>query len=192
LVDLSKIDFDRLRAQFSSDRPRTQTQRLRRAVEARIATMVAANPTRRDLVERLEELVARYNAGSVETERLFEDLLGLLRDLTEEDRRAVRESLTEEELAIFDILTKPDLELSDTERDLVKTIARDLLGRVKHECEAIDWERNPHARAAVRTTIQSILDGLPQQRYGDPVWADKVERTYLWIRQRYSSSGATL
>ncbi|MEQ1618888.1 MAG: type I restriction endonuclease subunit R, partial [Terricaulis sp.] len=135
LIDLSKIDFDRLRARFNQGPPRTQARQLRRAVENRIAAMVRANPTRRDLVQRLEELVARYNSGSIEAERLFEDLLTLLRDLSEEDQRSVRENLSEEELAIFDILTKPDLELTDPERDLVKRIARDLLGSVKHECE---------------------------------------------------------
>ena len=69
--------------------------------------------------------MACHNSGSIETERLFEDLLSLLRDLSDEERRAVRENLTEEELAIFDILTKPDLDLSDDERDQVKRIARD-------------------------------------------------------------------
>jgi type I restriction enzyme R subunit len=191
LIDLSGIDFDRLRTQFAAGRPRTQTQQLRRAVNARIAALVAANPTRRDLADRFEELVARYNSGSIETERLFEDLLGLLRDLSEEERRAVRENLTEEELAIFDILTKPDLELSDNERDQVKRIARDLLGRVKHECEAIDWERKPETRAAVHSAIRSILDNLPHPRYDHALWDDKVSRTYLWIRQRYGASGAT-
>ena len=188
LIDLSSIDFGRLRAQFAKGQPRTQTQQLRRAVNARIAALVAANPTRRDLVDRFEELVARYNSGSIETERLFEDLLGLLRDLSEEERRAVRENLSEEELAIFDILTKPDLDLSDDERDQVKRIARDLLGRVKHECEAIDWERKPETRAAVHSAIRSILDSLPQARYDRAMWDDKVSRTYLWIRQRYSST----
>lgn len=81
LIDLSNIDFDRLRAQYAAGRPRCQTQQLRRAVNARVAALAAANPTRRDLVDRFEDLVARYNSGSIETERLFEDLLALLRDL---------------------------------------------------------------------------------------------------------------
>ncbi|MEQ1619403.1 MAG: hypothetical protein ABL883_13790, partial [Terricaulis sp.] len=64
--------------------------------------------------------------------------------------------------------------------------------RQKHECEALDWERNPQARASVRSAIRNILDGLPQRRFVDPLWSDKVERTYLWIRERYGSGAATL
>ncbi len=192
LIDLSRIDFDRLRAQFAAARPRTQTQQIRRAVEAHIARLVSANPTRRNLVERLEDLVARYNSGSVETGQLFEDLLALLRDLSEEDCRAVRENLSEEELAVFDILTKPDLALTDDERDTVKRIARELLDRVQHEIEAIDWQRNPHTRAAVQSAIRTILDELPRARYVDPLWADKVDHTYLWIRQLHGGEAAAL
>jgi hypothetical protein len=40
--------------------------------------------------------------------------------LTEEQTRHVRENLTEEELTIFDILTKPGPELSVQERDEVR------------------------------------------------------------------------
>ncbi len=68
---------------------------------------------------------------------------------------------------------------------MVKRMARELLGKVEHECEAIDWQRNPHARAAVHSAIRTILDELPRARYIDPLWAEKVDRTYLWIRQRY-------
>lgn len=170
---------------FSAGAPRTQTRALRCAVEQRIARMAGANPTRRDLVQRFQELVARYNSGSLDAEQMFEDLLAFLQDLSEEDRRATRENLSEEELAIFDILTKPDVDLNADERDLVKQIARDLLGKVKHECEAIDWERNPQALASVRSTIRNILDGLPSRRYGEPLWNEKVDRMYIWIRQRY-------
>lgn len=99
--------------------------------------------------------------------------------------------MSEEELAIFDILTKPDLELSNAERDEVKRIARDLLGRVKHEVAAIDWERSPQSRATVHSAIRAILDHLPQTRYDQSLWNDKVSRTYLWIRQRYGANAGT-
>ena len=39
----------------------------------------------------------------------FDQLVELAKELSEEDRRAVSENLTEEELAIFDILRKENL-----------------------------------------------------------------------------------
>ena len=50
--------------------------------------------------------------------------------LTEEQQRHVRENMTEEELVIFDILTRPAPELTTEERAEVKKVARELLARL--------------------------------------------------------------
>jgi type I restriction enzyme, R subunit len=41
----------------------------------------------------------------------------------EEDQRHIREELSEEELAVFDLLTKTDVELTDAERKQVNRLA---------------------------------------------------------------------
>ena len=48
-------------------------------------------------------------------------------DLNEEEKRGVSEQLSEEELALFDILTRPHLELSERDVKQVKKAVRDLL-----------------------------------------------------------------
>jgi type I restriction enzyme, R subunit len=58
LFDPSRFDIERLRAMFAAgNRPRTETQRLRRAVEGRLEAMAARNPTRRRLIERFTALI---------------------------------------------------------------------------------------------------------------------------------------
>ena len=52
-------------------------------------------------------MVDAYNEGSKNIEELFQELIEFIKKLNQEDQRAVREQLSEEELAIFDILTKP-------------------------------------------------------------------------------------
>ena len=47
-----------------------------------------------DLVERFEKLVADYNAGSMNTEAFFQELLAFKNALTEEEARAISEGLT--------------------------------------------------------------------------------------------------
>jgi type I restriction enzyme R subunit len=47
--------------------------------------------------------------------------------LTVEEQRAVAERLTEEELALFDILTKPESKLTKAEEAEVKKVCRVLL-----------------------------------------------------------------
>jgi hypothetical protein len=51
---------------------------------------VRLNPARMDLVERFEKLVADYNAGSINTETFFQELLKFTKTLFEEDARQSR------------------------------------------------------------------------------------------------------
>ena len=84
------------------------------------------------------------------------------RSLTVEDRRAVTEELTEEESAVFDLLTKPEIDLTVKERERVKKTACELLRILKGEKLILDWRKRRQARAGVQVTIEQILDeGLP-------------------------------
>ena len=84
------------------------------------------------------------------------------KSLTEEEQRAVAEELSEEELALFDLLTKPEINLTRKERNQVKKTARELLEVLKREKLILDWRKRQQARAQVRVTIETVLDeGLP-------------------------------
>jgi hypothetical protein len=64
----------------------------------------------------------------------------LLRTLDAEQRRAVKEGLTEDELALFDLLRKE--ELSKADREKVKLASRELLAAVRARLSELDqfWE----------------------------------------------------
>ena len=100
-------------------RKRAETDRLAALLKYRAIGAATRNPTRFDLVERIEQLIADYNAGSLNIDEYLRRLIDLSRTLTDEEQRSVTEGLTEEELAIFDLLTKPDPVLTDAERALV-------------------------------------------------------------------------
>ncbi|MDB5581020.1 MAG: putative type restriction enzyme hindVIIP protein [Bradyrhizobium sp.] len=189
LFDLSRIDFDKLREQFAKGEKRTRTQQLRTAIERKLEALAAQNPTRNSLVERFHQLIAEYNAGSLDVERLFEALMRFIRDLDEEEHRSVREGLTEEELAIFDILTKPEPELTAAETDIVKQIARNMLDTLKREKLVLDWRLKERAKAAVRNAIQQSLDSLPPP-YVDEIWHAKTAQTYEWVFDHYPGGEA--
>ena len=55
------------------------------------------------------------------------------KSLNEEERRTIAEELSEEELAVFDLLTKPEIDLTKSERKQVKKVARELLAVLKRE-----------------------------------------------------------
>jgi type I restriction enzyme R subunit len=182
-VDLSAIDFDKLAKLFSS-RPRTAAEQLRSEMEAKAQEMAERNPTRVHLVEKLEKLVEAYNLGTVQVEAFFEALKALAAEMDEEERRAARENLTEDELAIFDLLTKPEPKLTKTQELEVKRVARDLLEKLREQLGIADWRFKQQTRAAVQTTIRFTLNELPEQPYPEPVWNEKVDAVWAFIFAR--------
>jgi type I restriction enzyme, R subunit len=185
LFDLSSIDFDKLSDLFNQGSKKIATEVLRGKAERKARDLVSRNPTRSGLLERLQVLIDRYNTGSMDIEKLFEELMNFVRDLDEEERRHVREKLTEEELTIFDILTKPEPRLTKAQEVEVKKIARELLSKLKREKLILDWRTKEQAKAAVRETIREELDGLPEV-YERRIWEEKVERTYQFIFEHYA------
>ena len=127
LFDLGAVDWDGLEEAFKQGRPRTAAQRLRSLLSAQITALVRLNPMRVDLVERFEKLVADYNAGSMNVETFFQELLAFKKTLSEEEARALSEGLDEEQLAVFDLLMRPAPELSEAEKTQVKKVADELL-----------------------------------------------------------------
>lgn len=98
-----------------------------------------------------------------QVEIFFDKLVAFARSLDDEERRTVAEQLTEEELAIFDLLTCPNMRLTEKEREQVKMVARDLLETLKREKLVLDWRKRQQTRADVLLTVQKALDtGLPR------------------------------
>ncbi len=164
-LDLSAIDFEALAKRFATTtRKNIELAQLRAAVRTQLDTLVRANPTRADFLTTFEALIESYNAGSRNIDELFHDLLSLSRSLSDEEQRHVRERLTEEELTVFDLLTRPGPDLAPAERDEVKKVARHLLDRVHVAlAQNVNWRGKVQARAQVREAIASVLDeGLPR------------------------------
>lgn len=182
LVDLSRIDFEKLRERFDTGRKRTEAEKLRALLNEKLHAMVAQNRSRTDFLERFQRLIESYNAGSQNIESFFDELVKLAQSLTEEEQRAMREGLTEEELALFDILTKPEPTLTDKERAEVKKVCKALLELLKGEKLVLDWRNKPQARGEVRRTIEMILDqGLPQEPYAEAIYNAKCEAAYRYV-----------
>jgi type I restriction enzyme R subunit len=185
LIDLSQIDFDALAARFAG-RKRSETDRLAALLRDRAVGAARRNPTRFDLVERIEELIAEYNAGSLNIDEYLRRLIALSRDLSAEEQRAVVEDLSEAELAIFDLLTKPDPVLGDAERELVKTSAKELLAHL-HEKLVLDWRKKAATVASVRTEIRDVLDArLPVDPYPPELFDTKVQAIFDHVLTAYS------
>ena len=68
--------------------------------------LVDQNPLRIDFYERYQQIIDDYNQGKEyrSIKEIFDELVVLLGDLSEEEKRAERENLEEDELTVFDML----------------------------------------------------------------------------------------
>jgi type I restriction enzyme R subunit len=185
VMNLAKIDFEALRRRFQEAKHKnTELEVLKAAIRAQLDKLIRLNRTRADFAEKFEELIGSYNAGSRNIEDLFEQLLRFSRSLNEEQERHVRENLTEEELVIFDILTRPAPELSSDERTEVKKVARDLLERLK-QLLVLNWRQKSTARSQLKLAIEDVLDtGLPRA-YDKPLYAQKCSALFEHVYETY-------
>ncbi len=188
LVNLSEIDFAALQAKFAQGHKRTEAEKLKRLIEGRLAEMLKLNSTRIDLAERFQKLIDAYNAGSQNIKAFFAELKDFARALTAEQQRGVAEGLTEEELALFDILTKPELVLTKAEEAEVKKVCRELLATLKREKLVLDWREKQQAKAGVMQTLKLEMRRL-QAQYSKDIRSEKMARAYAHLYDHYYGAG---
>ncbi len=153
--------------------------------------MIQINPTRSDFREQVEALIASYNAGSRSVEEIYKQLLQLSVQLSHEQQRHIRENLSEEELAMFDILLQSAPDLNDSDRAKVKQSARELVERIKHLL-VLNWKQKAAAKAQLRLLIKDALDiGLPHA-YTPALYQQRCEAVFAHIEQAYPERDRTI
>ncbi len=185
VVDLSKIDFEALQKKFKEAKHKnTDLEVLKAAIRVQMEKMIRLNKARMDFQAKFEELIESYNAGSLNVEELFQELLVLSRALNDEQQRHVREQMTEEELVIFDILTRPAPPLSTEERAEVKKVASHLLERLK-DLLVLDWRKHQAKRARVAEAIKDQLDQDLPRAYSPEIYEQKCSAVFEHFYENY-------
>lgn len=191
-IDLSKIDFAALRKRFEDKKPsNTDVERLKAAVRAQLERMVRLNPTRADYLQKFQELIESYNSGSRNIDEIFKELLALSSILTAEQSRHVRENLSEEELTILDILTRPAPELTTEEREEVKKVAHHLLEKLK-KLLVLGWRQKISSRAKVQEAIKDVLDEELPRAYSKEIYEAKCSAIFEHVYQSYQGEGRSV
>ncbi|MCC6680492.1 MAG: type I restriction endonuclease subunit R [Phycisphaeraceae bacterium] len=190
-IDLSKIDFEKLKAQFERGRKRIEAEKLRGAVNSKLKAMVRLNRSRLDYHEKFQQLIEEYNAGCMNIEEFFDRLVKFARGLNQEEQRGIAEGLSEEELAVFDLLTRPELKLAKKEEQQVKKVAKELLETLKNEKLVLDWRKKQQTRAAVRLSIEQAFDRLPAA-FTPVIYQQKCQQVYQHVYDSYFGQGVSV
>ena len=153
--------------------------------------MVQLNKSRANYYERFQRLIDAYNADSENVDLHLHELIAFTSSLNQEDQRHISEQLSEEELAMFDLLTRPNTALSEQEKAEVKKVARTLLETLKREKLVLDWRKKQQAKADVQVTIDQMLDRLPPS-YTQEVYLQLCTEVFQHVYESYFGQGKSV
>jgi type I restriction enzyme R subunit len=192
-VDLSQIDFEKLRNEFASKvrRKHAALQDIRDVVEKKLAQMLARNPMRMDYYKKYQEIIADYNREKdrVTVEETFAKLIELATSLDAEQQRAAREGLSDDELALFDLLFKE--RISQADREKVKQASRALLSSLQDLLRSMHhWTQNTATQAEVKIFIlDSLWGSLPRPPFSERDTDALAAQVYDYVWERSASGG---
>jgi len=104
----------------------------------------------------------------------------------------LQENISEEELALFDILTKPEIELTQKDKQQIEKAARQLLEILKREKLVLDWRKKQQARADVLYTIEKVLDDDLPRSFSTDLYRMKCELVYQHVYDNYYGAGRSI
>lgn len=187
-VDLSQINMEKLRDEFAKKvkHKATVIEDIRQILEEKLAQMLARNPLRMNYEKKYQEIIAAYNQDKdrATVEDTFAKLINLANSLSVEQRRAVDEGLSEDQLALFDLVQRADLSKVDRER--IKQASRELLAGVLAVIAPLDrWTEKEQTQAEVETFIlDHVYQTLPEPPYTSDDKAQVAQLVYRHIWQQ--------
>lgn len=189
--DMSGINFDILRQEFAKRKHKNLLLKdIEELIQERIARMIAENPSRINFYEKYQEIINEYNyeQNRATIEKTFEELMQLSKNLSEEEKRYIKEGFeNEEQLSMFDVLMKENLSKEDIKT--LKKVAKDLLASIKNLISTMDHPFDKQeTRSTIMIAIRDLLwNNLPNS-YPDESINYYKNMVYNYISQRYNTS----
>lgn len=191
-IDLSNLDFEKLKRAFEKRTANKIVYDLLQAVEAQLKRMLDKNPLRLEFYDKYLKIIKEYNDGkdAEAIRKTFEELVKFINEMNEEEHRSAKEGLDEETLAIYDLLRKDNL--TKKEEAEVKKVAIATLGKLKAEKLKVErWRESTQITAQVRTMIRDNLLWLPEESYLEEEVDTKTIDVYQHIYSNYYGGGAS-
>lgn len=186
--DISGIDFDLLRREFAKVKNQNLLMRdLEEIIQLKLDRMLFTNPERINYYERYQKIIDDYNSEQdrATIEKTFMDLMDLANKMNQEEQRYVREGFkSDEELTLYDMLFRNDLNKNDIKK--LKTVAAELLNKIKAKISEYDhWTDKQETKAAVDNLIRDTLWAELPECYDEvSIWGYR-QRIYEYVYTHY-------
>ena len=135
--------------------------------------------------EKITLLMNTYYNGLITNEEVIKELLKTAEEINSLRKEGEKLGLSEEELAFYDALTKPEHIKDFYENDTLIALTRELTEMLRKN-RTIDWQKKETARAGMRKMVKRLLKKYkyPPEQYEDAIetvmsqcelWTDHAE-----------------
>lgn len=125
--------------------------------------------------ERIQRALNSYLNGMLTNEEVIQELLNLAKQISESQKEGNKLGLTNEELAFYDALTKPQAIKDFYENDELIALTKELTETLQKN-KTVDWQRKESARAKMRMLIKKLLK---KHRYPPEGMSDAVQTVMI-------------
>lgn len=186
--DISAIDFDLLRKEFSKVKKKNLVLNdLEEVIQHKLDSMLFTNPDRINYYERYQQIIDDYNSEKdrATIEKTFMELMDLANKMSQEEQRYVREGFTsDEELSLYDMLFRDDLSKTDIKK--LKEVAASLLQKIKMKIAEFDhWTDKQETKAAIDNLIRDTLWAELPECYDEVSISMYRQQIYEYVYTRY-------
>ncbi len=130
---------------------------LKRLIEEQIVVYKRSNVVKSEkFSEIIQRIMREYLNGLLTNQEVIEELLKLAKEIqkSREDGNAL--NLTEEEMAFYDALTKPQAIKDFYENEELVALTKELTDTLRKN-KTVDWQKRETARATMRMLIKKLL-----------------------------------
>ncbi len=106
--------------------------------------------------ERITKLMNQYYNGLITNEEVIKELMMTAQEIAELYRNGVKLGLSQEELAFYDALTKPEHIKDFYQNDELIALTKELTEMLRKN-RTIDWQKKETARAQMRKMVKRLL-----------------------------------
>ena len=106
--------------------------------------------------ELIQQTLNRYLNGMLTNEEVIQELLKLAKEMLHASEEGNKLGLTDEELAFYDALTKPEAVKDFYSNEDLVALTKELTETLRKN-KTIDWQKKESARAKMRMIVKKLL-----------------------------------
>lgn len=156
-VEISLFDEAFLREIANMKQKNVALESLKRLIKEQVKTYQRTSVVKSEkFSDMLQKTLNAYLNGMLTNAEVIEELLKMAREMMQDRFDAKALGLTDEEMAFYDAITKPQAVKDFYDNDQLVAISRELTDTLQRSA-TIDWQKKESARAGMRRAIKRLL-----------------------------------